>query len=532
MQAVQVAADSFNLINSLTSGVSLGAADENPSGSQFNTVLKNIQGKAGEKKSTGPNSIGVEAKPSQSGMEQEDTSTTSVNPADLEATSHLVQNPAITMQPEMAQNSLLGSVFYGMDFSVFSTLKQSSQLTGTQNKQLNSTQAADKLPLYVAPSVFSSAEQNFLPKSAMALVTEAATGFLAEHSGQTTTPQPAFVSLTKENEDVNLLKSQGIATETSFPLADTQLKGSAATTKDFAQNTTIPITRGAAAALSAVTTPLALQVNNAISKTNKLLQQKVEISGQDLSTETTSTLTEMNSGLGTQISSAEVPIDAFAKNFKTALPSNFEQTSQQNSNVTTAEALIEFMPDEAANDKLEESGIILPGSTGYHNSLSVGNLTAVVTDAANSSSNIDPHNIITQIVDQAHLTNGVNNSEMVIKLKPDHLGDLTLKIAVSNGSVSATFHSDNSDVRTVLEASIAQFKQEMANSGIKVSHVGIYAGLDQFFSGGQHNGNAWQYVQSNQTQNQRFADEITPEIEALTASQLVSSQSTGVDYRI
>jgi flagellar hook-length control protein FliK len=97
----------------------------------------------------------------------------------------------------------------------------------------------------------------------------------------------------------------------------------------------------------------------------------------------------------------------------------------------------------------------------------------------------DPNNVAGQIVDHARLITRAENNEMVIKLKPEHLGELTLKIAVENGTVRATFHTPNAEVRSAIEASLPQLRHDMANQGLKVDYVGVYASLDHFFANDQ-----------------------------------------------
>ena len=60
-----------------------------------------------------------------------------------------------------------------------------------------------------------------------------------------------------------------------------------------------------------------------------------------------------------------------------------------------------------------------------------------------------------QIVEQARLLRTLNDTQMVIRLHPEHLGELTLRVSVgSNGAVQASFHSDNAQVRNVIENSL------------------------------------------------------------------------------
>lgn len=156
-------------------------------------------------------------------------------------------------------------------------------------------------------------------------------------------------------------------------------------------------------------------------------------------------------------------------------------------------------------------------------------VTLEVTNQTASPIVQDPNNVIGQIVEHASLIKNPGNSEMVIKLKPEHLGDLTLKVAVENGVVSATFHTNSSEVRGIIESSLQQLRQDMNQQGIKVEYVGIYAGLGQPFSNGQGE------TGRQQTWKQRESKAVTDEFaETLTAIENVNtvSSNSGVDYRV
>ncbi len=144
----------------------------------------------------------------------------------------------------------------------------------------------------------------------------------------------------------------------------------------------------------------------------------------------------------------------------------------------------------------------------------------------------DPHDVAGQIVDHARLITRAANSEMVIKLKPEHLGELTLKIVVDSGAVSATFHTANAEVRAAIEASLPQLRQDMANQGLKVDNVGVYASLDHFFANDQRH--APQQQQAPQTARRTDGDEGYADTVATVAA--IGSQTTGgsagIDYRV
>ena len=144
--------------------------------------------------------------------------------------------------------------------------------------------------------------------------------------------------------------------------------------------------------------------------------------------------------------------------------------------------------------------------------------------------------IPTQIVEQARLIRSGENTEMVIHLKPEHLGDLTLRVSVgANGAVNASFHSDNAQVRAIIENSLVQLRQELSNQGIKVDNVEVYAGLseDGLLSGqGQQ---AWQQGQQGNSSRNRNLDyesyeEETADLAAAANGGLEAAD--GVDYRV
>ena len=143
-------------------------------------------------------------------------------------------------------------------------------------------------------------------------------------------------------------------------------------------------------------------------------------------------------------------------------------------------------------------------------------------------------NVPAQIVEQARMIRTATNTEMVINLKPEHLGELTLRISVgTNGAVNASFYSDNAQVRAIIENSIVQLKQELNDQGIKVDDVEVYAGLneDSLLNGqGQQ---AWQ--QNQQQRNQRGSinlGAVEEEIDALATPINENLSSDGVDYKV
>ena len=127
---------------------------------------------------------------------------------------------------------------------------------------------------------------------------------------------------------------------------------------------------------------------------------------------------------------------------------------------------------------------------------------------------------------------------MVIHLKPEHLGDLTLRVSVGvDGAVNASFHSNNAEVRTIIENTLVQLKQDLNDQGIKVDNVGVYAGLADGGLPQDSGQQGWQQGSSqgqhHSTQESAEAFEDGQELAAALAAQKEGNAATdGVDYRV
>lgn len=218
----------------------------------------------------------------------------------------------------------------------------------------------------------------------------------------------------------------------------------------------------------------------------------------------------------------------------------FQQSPQQQS---FAQLPGEEMPQtaSAAPEKGQAAESAEPGAyaTAAPGLLSFSQTLDATSGATSTAPQAMPqtdYEIPKQIVDQARLIQRGQDTEMVIHLKPDHLGDLTLRVSVgTDGAVNASFHSSNAEVRTIIENSLVQLKQELNNQGIKVDNVGVYAGLAD---GGlpQDQGQQQAFQQGSQqhrsTRESAAAFEDGQELAAALAAQEGNTATDGVDYRI
>lgn len=196
------------------------------------------------------------------------------------------------------------------------------------------------------------------------------------------------------------------------------------------------------------------------------------------------------------------------------------------------------LPEEAVGDKapVQQSANNEPVSM-FQQSLNESLTGAKGTADVNQPQNVqEDFNVPRQIVEQARLLRRGQDTQMVIKLHPDHLGELTLKVSVSaNGAVNASFHSDNAQVRTIIENTLVQLKQELNNQGLKVDNVDVYAGLTDGQLPQGEGQQAWQQNQghSSSVRNIGNVDDYGEETEAITAgAQSTAEAADGVDYRV
>ena len=198
----------------------------------------------------------------------------------------------------------------------------------------------------------------------------------------------------------------------------------------------------------------------------------------------------------------------------------------------------------SAQSKQSFSGMMeqLPPTLQKSETISSNDIFAHNLDVSNKAVNIsgveqvekqltttEKMDIPNQIIQQTKVIKGIEDTQMVIKLKPEHLGELTLKFVLDKGAVSASFHSDNQQVRSIIESSLVQLKQELADQGIKISHMGVYAGLGDLLSNGQQ-----EQRQSQQAKTKNRKADVTDfedEVDKITNIKGVLSEDS-VDYRI
>ena len=224
------------------------------------------------------------------------------------------------------------------------------------------------------------------------------------------------------------------------------------------------------------------------------------------------------------------------------------QGQQQGSQLQGEASFDVVVPGQQDSKAVENDSVANQGLSFQQNlDNQIGANQKVEGNAAQTNQARETYNVPQQIVEQAKLLQRGTDSQMIIKLNPEHLGQLSLKVSVNgNGGVTATFHTDNAQVRAILETTMTQLRQQLDEQGIKVDNVEVHTGLpdgqlpqDQGQQGFyQQQG---QQVRSHQADLQDFeesSENLAAELENSQENQdvVLDSQgnqiSRGVDYSV
>ena len=87
---------------------------------------------------------------------------------------------------------------------------------------------------------------------------------------------------------------------------------------------------------------------------------------------------------------------------------------------------------------------------------------------------INAQDIIRQLADNMRFDiRGSNVSEIRMTLRPENLGEVTMRIAAENGIVTASFVAENSRVKETIEANMNQLRQALEEKGLEVSQLSV-----------------------------------------------------------
>lgn len=111
---------------------------------------------------------------------------------------------------------------------------------------------------------------------------------------------------------------------------------------------------------------------------------------------------------------------------------------------------------------------------------------------------IEKTDLFAQIIDKARLISARNHSEILISLKPEFLGKISLRASLVDNELVATINAESRQVRTLLENELPALRNALQAQGIQVSNIVVVQESSLSFADwSQGNSSAHQHTKTN-----------------------------------
>ena len=130
------------------------------------------------------------------------------------------------------------------------------------------------------------------------------------------------------------------------------------------------------------------------------------------------------------------------------------------------------------------------------------------TEVLNSQQfmDIDKSDVMKQITSKIKTDYENELNEIKLRLTPEHLGELTIKISLERGILSARALVENTNIKQLLEANMSDLKENLKEQGIKFESIDVSVGKDSEFE--EKTPNFFMNQQMNRKQNRRLKSTI------------------------
>lgn len=98
------------------------------------------------------------------------------------------------------------------------------------------------------------------------------------------------------------------------------------------------------------------------------------------------------------------------------------------------------------------------------------------SSAVNITEFVNREELFDQILKISEIANNESISELSIKLKPDTLGKLTIRLIMENGGLTARFVAENQKVKETIESNFTELKDALVQKGINIQNLSVSIG--------------------------------------------------------
>jgi flagellar hook-length control protein FliK len=97
---------------------------------------------------------------------------------------------------------------------------------------------------------------------------------------------------------------------------------------------------------------------------------------------------------------------------------------------------------------------------------------------AEAGRTVNTADVIEQIVSRVKVEAKADTTEVRLTLKPENLGDVSLKISAQNGIVTAQFTAESQRIKEIIEAGFNQLRDALNSQGLNIARLDVSVGQD------------------------------------------------------
>ncbi len=159
----------------------------------------------------------------------------------------------------------------------------------------------------------------------------------------------------------------------------------------------------------------------------------------------------------------------------------------------------------------------------FTNSLNRLNNTNVIN--MNNVQPVDVENMVQDIVKDVKYMSTVNMKEMVVKVNPANLGEITIKLVEENGEMKLNIKSSSKETYSLLSQQLGDLHDQLKNQNIKIQDVklSLYEEDTTFFKDGEFNNESFNNENSKQQSSTKVQDNMVNEEEDSSESEDLSN---------
>lgn len=213
------------------------------------------------------------------------------------------------------------------------------------------------------------------------------------------------------------------------------------------------------------------QINELLSDgESNILIEKLVIQDEVIQT----TVTKVESELQTTEPSTEEPMTLSPESIQAAVKNSLSN-QQSARTVPTDETVLESNLSEEGFLSTKQMGLGLTTPIQAFNSIIHSKSWGMQDGTTNNSMSrfIQDNSLSSQIINKIDATNLGNYKEITMELSPKELGNLSIKLAETNGVIVANIRVDNEKTKELLLSEMAQLKQTLEAQGLSVSDVKV-----------------------------------------------------------